>query len=90
MPYGWIDPGVFLEHKGVWVYYTYKNDDYSNSCTYWYTTDINTSESNDECIFDVRDLNQFGDGKDSRNHYEIIKKAIEAKALKLPEGEEYE
>lgn len=87
MPYDWVNPDKFLKHRGISVYHTYKEDDYCKRCEYWYTTDINTTESNDDCVFDVRDLPKT---REDENIYETIKNAIEKKLLKLPEGDEYE
>lgn len=55
MPYGWMDPEVFMEHDGVPVYHTYKNDDIENQREYWFTLDCSYSEGCGQ-DFDVRDL----------------------------------
>ena len=55
MPYitQWVDPEVFLEHEGVKIFHTYKDDDWANGpMTYWYSTSDNDGENQ----FDVRDL----------------------------------
>ena len=57
MPYGWLDPEVFMEHKGVTVYHVYKDDEISQGrreC--WYTTDLCGGDCDDPCSFDVRVL----------------------------------
>lgn len=56
MPYRteWQEPEVFLEHNGVTVYHTYKDDDIEQGPrTYWFVT--GKHEGEDEA-FDVRDL----------------------------------
>jgi len=90
MPYGWVNPDIFLEFNGVNVYHTYKSDEYTNQCENWYTTDKNTTENNDECIFDVRDLPRPDKDNKCESHFHIIRNAIDKKILKLPEGVEYE
>jgi len=87
MPYGWIDPEPFLTHKDITVYYTYKDDDYSNQLTYWYTTDFTHTCSDNEYDFDVRELPYYNEND---SHQDIIRKAIDDKKLKLPDGDEYE
>ncbi len=59
MPYGWIDPEMFLEHKDVTVYHVYKDDEIDagrREC--WYTLDPGQGEvmGDDDAIFDIRDL----------------------------------
>lgn len=53
MPHQWVEPELFIEHRGVSVYRTYKDQDIEMPKIYWYTTDI-TEER--EYEFDVRDL----------------------------------
>lgn len=49
----WVDPELFLEHGGVKVYHTYKDDDVGHGVhSFWFTLDDGT----DEDQFDVRDL----------------------------------
>ena len=44
MPYGWIDPEVFIEHNGMTVYHVYKDDEISQGCReFWYTCLLYTS-----------------------------------------------
>lgn len=41
MPYGWIDPEVFVEYNGMTVYHVYKDDEISQGRReFWYTTDL--------------------------------------------------
>jgi hypothetical protein len=70
MPSGYIEPDVFLEHNGVTVYHTYKDDWYENGpLTYWFTLD----ESGDD--FDIRDLDNYADAPTDED---VIKDAIDA------------
>lgn len=49
----WIDPELFMEHNGVRVFRTYKDDDVGQGCKdYWFTLNNNS----DEDAFDVREL----------------------------------
>lgn len=49
----WCDPEVFMEHNGVTVYQTYKDDDIQQGAkTYWFTCD----STSDDHSFDVRDF----------------------------------
>lgn len=55
MPYitSWVDPEVFLVHKGITVYHTYNDNDFGQGrLTYWFTT----NGFSDEDSFDVREL----------------------------------
>ena len=57
MPYGWIDPEVFIEHNGMTVYHVYKDDEISQGCReFWYTTDLCGGDCNDPFAFDVREM----------------------------------
>lgn len=60
MPYvtEWVSPDVFLEYKDVIIYRSYKNDDYDNPMSYWFTTSVQES---DEYEFDVRELDDFNE-----------------------------
>ena len=51
MPYKteWIDPEIFLEHGGIIILHTYKDDDFDRRLTYWYAID-----DEPEQVFDVR------------------------------------
>lgn len=56
MPYKtiWVEPEVFLEHNGVTVYHTYKDDDFEQGANwYWFRLD---QEEDDEGKFDIRDV----------------------------------
>lgn len=60
----WVDPEVFLEHHGVKVYHTYKNNDIDESAQqYWFSlhTQCGIGECSCDtekcrCVFDVRKL----------------------------------
>lgn len=82
MPLKWVEPDVYLTHRGINIYNTYKSEDYSNPYTFFFTTDIN--ERDEECEFDIRDLPDVN--KD--NFEDVLKKAIDDKKLKLPEHHE--
>src|SRR5262245_22754852 len=66
MPYKteWVDPGVFLDHRGTKVYFTYKDDDVSQGArSHSFTLDDLCGEESCECpqgncryVFDVREL----------------------------------
>src|SRR5687767_11600243 len=70
-----VDPELFLEHKGVEVYHIYKNDDVAQGRReFWYTLSPLCGEDNcsdercgDTCVmqFDVRDLPNYEHGKDN-------------------------
>jgi hypothetical protein len=52
----WIEPELALEHAGVSIYHTYKNDDYDRGrTTWWFTTDTGCGDDPD-FYFDVRML----------------------------------
>ena len=59
MPYTstWVNPKLFLTHKGVKVYHTYKNDDCQNNppSENYFTTDRMDGSYEGKC-FDVREL----------------------------------
>jgi len=59
----WRDAEVFLVHKGVTVYHTYKDDDiHQGPQTYWFTLGPLCGEASCDCdgpcknVFDVRSL----------------------------------
>jgi hypothetical protein len=60
MPYQteWVDPDLAVEHEGLKVYHTYRNNDVDQGCrTYWYTTDPKLGENDDSpYVFDIRDI----------------------------------
>lgn len=83
MPYGWIDPEVFIEHNGMTVYHVYKDDEISQGRReFWYTTDLCGGDCNDPFAFDVRELPTYADGK---SHRQVIWEAIDAGILQTPE-----
>jgi len=77
MPYStaWVDPEVFLEHKGVKVYHIYKRDDVCQCPRdYWYSLSRFGSDEDghsENGTFDVRDLPFEGETNE-----EIICRAI--------------
>ncbi len=80
MPYSseHVDPDVAVEHKGVTIYNTYRDDDVAMGAhDYWYST----SSSEGECsgyAFDVRCLPGYREG---RKHEDVIMAAIDAGLL---------
>ena len=61
MPYKtvWVEPEIFLEHKGVTVYHTYRDDDFEQGARwYWFTQREDGGE--DEGAFDIRDVDPLG------------------------------
>ena len=77
MPYGWVDPDVALFHRGVTVWYTYRNDS-MDECRreYWYTINETASEDDGRCegVFDIRDLAAY---VNVREHDDILQEAID-------------
>jgi hypothetical protein len=62
--YEWVEPDLFLEHKEVEVYHSYRNDDYGNGpWEYWFqvqlTDDTEGTTEDDMHEFDVRDLDAW-------------------------------
>ena len=84
MPFGWIDPEVFLTHGDVTIYHVYKDDEIAQGRReYWYTTDLSGGDYEDPCSFDVRDLPSFTPEK---SHEQVIIEAIKAGVLPLSEA----
>jgi len=56
MPYitQWVDPDLFLEHQGVQVWHTYKEQEYDDRLHYWFTADPDNTDR--DSYFDVREL----------------------------------
>ena len=63
MPYDWVEPEKFMEHRGLTVYHIYRNDSYADGTSdYWYTFSIQGCETDshgEEGTFDVRDLPKY-------------------------------
>jgi len=74
MPYKseWVKKDVALEYKGVTVYHSYKDDDYTQQLEYWYSLDDN--DCDDESSFDVRSIKMSLKGTSA---IEILKQAID-------------
>ena len=77
MPMSWVEPEVFVEHKGLTVYHAYK-DDTDQRLEYSYQTDLGEDS---EYEFNVMDLPCYDD---ELSHEEIIKKAIDDGILVFP------
>lgn len=80
MPYMWVEPDIFLEYEGVTVYHTYEDE---RGMEYWYTTDLlqdDVGGDPNDCIFDVRDANNYAgrqfDVNNDEGRREAIKNAI--------------
>ena len=61
MPYKtiWVEPEVFLEHNGVTVYHTYRDDDFDQGADWhWFTLQEDGGE--DKGAFDIRDVDPLG------------------------------
>lgn len=56
----WVDPEIFLEHNGVTIYHSYKDNVALQRLSYWYTTNPEYAETIggevDPYEFDVREL----------------------------------
>ncbi|MEW6770116.1 MAG: hypothetical protein AB1330_01805 [Bacillota bacterium] len=79
MPYGWVEPDIFLEHGGVTIYHVYKDDEIDNVIReYWYTWREDGGELT-PWRFDVRDIaTALGMSvSDFDEIEEVIKKAID-------------
>ena len=60
MPYKtiWVEPEVFLEHNGVTVYHTYRDDEFEQGANwYWFRLD---QEECDKGKFDIRNVDPLG------------------------------
>ena len=90
MPYKtvWVEPEVFLEHEGVTVYHTYKDDDFEQGARwYWFT--LQEVGGEDEGAFDIRGLdtdnllaNRPPHNSDPRRA--VLRNAIDKGLLKSP------
>lgn len=57
MPYAtvWMPPEIYISHRGIPIYYIYRNDDLDQGpLEYWYGWSVD-STTEDKC-FDIRDL----------------------------------
>ena len=81
MPYIWTEPNLVLEHQGISVYNTYKDDSWDRPLECHYTTDV--TEQAD--TFDIHDLASFQPGE---RHASILKLAIERGEIAAPADEE--
>jgi hypothetical protein len=72
------DKDIFLEHNGVTIYHAYKNDDYSQPYTQWYSL----GPQDDAEEFDVRELPGYDPAANDSDHPRVIRLAIEAGLLK--------
>ena len=63
----WVDPELLLEHQGVRVFQTYREDDYGQGARdYWFTANSLCGELDRLCddqpcrhVFDVRELSTW-------------------------------
>ena len=80
MPYRteWIEPEVFVEHRGTVVYHAYKDQDVDEPFGFHYA--LSDEDAPDGCEFDIRDMNYTGFDLNNREHHkEILRRAIERK-----------
>lgn len=75
MPYGWIQPTLFLSHKSVDIYYVHEDDD-AKGCylKYVYGNHEKYDVYNNKFIFDIRELANYDK---SLIHQKIIEHAID-------------
>lgn len=79
MPDTWIEPELYLFHKGVAIYHCYRNNYYEGGVMgNWYTTDITEQGP----AFDIRNLSVYQPNAD---HKTILEAAIDKGELKAPE-----
>lgn len=81
MPYKsvYVEPEVFLVHKGVTVYHCYKNGDFEFPFTYWFSLE----KADDGKMFNVRELpNDHGyDVYSEEGRKQILMAAIDSGVL---------
>jgi hypothetical protein len=93
MPYitTWVEPEVFMVHKGIKVYHVYMNDEIEQgSSRYWYTTNAEQrDDAEDSFEFDVRRLGTWTADLSKLDYYgdEETKEIIDAIAAALDSGE---
>ena len=78
-----IPPEIALEHKGVIVYHTYRNEEYGNGrLRYWFTTNPDDFKTSDH--FDVRILRVWTDAPDNTDDSILgaLRRAIDSGELK--------
>ena len=81
MPYIWTEPQLVLEHQGVSIYNTYKDENWERPHSCLYTTDV----AEQAIPFDIRDLRSYQSGEE---HITILKRAIERDEIPTPPSEE--
>jgi hypothetical protein len=71
MPYTtvWEPNDLFLEHGGIRIFHTYKNDE-EEVLTYWYGTSSESMDCDDETTFDIRELPTWGPVDELNTLYE--------------------
>lgn len=88
MPYKteWVEPEIFLTHKGVTVWHCYKDGEYDRMLHYWFTvTKVDLADYDDgEHEFDVRELKAFRPELDD-DPDAVIRAAIDSGELKQGE-----
>ena len=89
MPYKtiWVEPEVFLEHNGVTVYHTYRDDDIDQGAN-WFLFTLREDGGEDKDAFDIRDvdpLNLYKSGLDETRRA-VLRHAIDNGLLKAWEG----
>lgn len=91
----WVEPAIFVEHNGIQIYNTYRNDDVQDLISnYFYTTNKYETDYKDpyhsDFMIDVRYLPNWikrSEGKPLDIHIKkILKEAIELNYIKVPGG----
>ena len=88
MPMDWVEPELFLEHRGIKIWHVYSMGDPQRRLSDFYTIaewcDDPENDGEEACIFDVNNLPDIPGVVD---HDVIIRRAIDRKEIKLPENE---
>ena len=86
----WVEPDLFLEHDGVKVYHSHKNNDYDEPLAYWLCVypSRDTSDEDGKEDFDVHNLSTWPKGLREASTIvseaeiaEFVKRAIESGEL---------
>ena len=88
MPYKteWVEPELFLEHNGVKIWRSYKENDLESPLFYWFVTNIMDT---DEHAFDVRELPEWPQVEDNDELVRVqatLRAAIESGRLTNSDG----
>ena len=88
MPMKYVEPEVFLVHKGITVYHTY-SDTITNKKEYWFSTDKMEDDNSEDYIFDVRDVyfllyDKSVPNMDKETIDATIRKGLDQKKINIP------